>query len=69
MEMASSGGSERFEIVLSAGTSSLIGGVGRDAQYIARHITVKRVRGGVEEQTPRPSANESESWTRALSAC
>ena len=65
MEMASSGGSERFEAVLSARTSSLIGGVGRDAQ----HITVKRVRGGVEEQTPRPSANESESWTRALSAC
>ncbi len=40
----------------SAGTSSLIGGVGRDARHIARHITTKPVgAGGTEEPAPRPA--------------
>jgi putative flavoprotein involved in K+ transport len=32
---------------LSAGSSSLIGGVGRDARNIARHIVLQRAKGGV----------------------
>jgi putative flavoprotein involved in K+ transport len=41
---------------LSAGTSSLIGGVGRDARHIARHITAKPVgAGGMQEPAPRPA--------------
>ena len=53
--MASSGGSERFE-TLTIGDSRI------DLPVLdeARHLTVKRVRGGVEEQTPRPSAEVSE---------
>ena len=40
----------------SAGTSSLIGGVGRDARHIARHITARPVgAGGMEEPAPRPA--------------
>ena len=40
----------------SAGTSSLIGGVGRDARHIARHIAAKPVgASGMEEPAPRPS--------------
>ena len=35
---------------LSAGSSSLIGGVGRDARRIARHIASQRVDGGGAEQ-------------------
>ena len=34
---------------LSAGSSSLIGGVGRDARHIARHIDSRRVNGGSVE--------------------
>ena len=40
----------------SAGTSSLIGGVGRDARHIARHITARPVgAGSMEEPAPRPA--------------
>ena len=39
---------------LSAGSSSLIGGVGRDARHIARHITSQRIEGGgMKEPAPR----------------
>ena len=40
----------------SAGTSSLIGGVGRDARHIARHITARPVgAGSMEEPAARPA--------------
>jgi len=45
---------------LSAGSSSLIGGVGRDARHIARHIASRRADGGgAEYQLSRASENES----------
>jgi putative flavoprotein involved in K+ transport len=38
---------------LSSGASPLIGGVGRDAAHIARHITSRRVDGGDPVVPPR----------------
>jgi len=46
---------------LSAGSSSLIGGVGRDARHIARHIALERAEGGpAEPEASRTSANASD---------
>ena len=45
----------------SAGTSSLIGGVGRDARHIARHITARPVgAGSMEEPAHRPADQVSD---------
>ncbi len=45
---------------LSAGTSSLIGGAGRDAQYIARHIDSRPTDGSVEQEVHRTSEKASD---------
>ena len=39
---------------LSAGSSSLIGGVGRDARHIARHITARPVGRAARRSPPPP---------------
>lgn len=41
---------------LSAGSSSLIGGVGRDARHIARHISPQRAECGGAEQEASPTS-------------
>jgi putative flavoprotein involved in K+ transport len=46
---------------LSAGSSSLIGGVGKDARHIARHIASQRAEGGRAAQAaPRTSEQASD---------
>ena len=45
---------------LSAGSSSLIGGAGRDARYIARHIDSRPTDGSVEQEVHRTSEKASD---------
>jgi putative flavoprotein involved in K+ transport len=52
---------------LSAGSSSLIGGVGRDARHIARHIASQRAEGGGAGQEAFRTSEKAPDWARAPS--